>query len=124
MKTVDAKAHSRRKPKAIAPSVVKPTRRPLFSLDTNASSYDRTDPFTAFNVLRKLVASLPTRLGGCQFKMTMEEQKLAMHLLTIVEPFIGVSQSRRSLLRQPTELLDDIIFQLDSKRDLLNLALT
>ena len=124
MKTLDAKTHSRRKPKAPAPSSLKPVRRALFSVDTNASSYDRTDPFNAFNVLRKLVASLPARLGGCQYKMTMEEQKLTMHLLTIIEPFIGVSQSRRSLLRQPTELLDDIIFQLNSKRDLLSLALT
>ena len=67
------------------------------SVDTNVSSYDRTDPFTALNVLRKLIASLSTRLGGCQYKMTPEEHKLSMHLLTIIEPFVGHSGTVESV---------------------------
>ncbi|PSR74342.1 hypothetical protein PHLCEN_2v9921 [Hermanssonia centrifuga] len=102
----------------------KATRKALHAVDTNTASYDRTDPFTALNVLRKLIASLPARLGGCQFKLSPEEHRLSMHLLTIVEPFVGASHSRRTLTRQPTELLDAIVFHLDSKSDLLSLALS
>lgn len=93
-------------------------------LDTNLSSYDRTDPFFAFNTLIKLLGSLPSRLGGCQFKLTPDEHKLSLHLLTIVEPFVGLAPSRRTITRQPTEVLDSIIFHVDSKRDLLSLALS
>ncbi|KAI0088925.1 hypothetical protein BDY19DRAFT_1041748 [Irpex rosettiformis] len=99
-------------------------RRALHRVDTNLNSYDRTDPFTALNTLLKLFSSLATRIGGCQFKLTPEEHKLSMHLLSIVEPFVGLSQERRSLTRQPTELLDAIVLQIDSKRDLLSLALS
>lgn len=115
---------TRRKTRAAQISFSRPGRRPLFSIDTNVSAYDRTDPFAALNVLRKLLASLPARLGGCQYKMSPEEHKLSMHLLTIVEPFLGLTQSRRTLNRQPIELLDEIVFHLDSKRDLLSLALS
>ncbi|CCM01344.1 uncharacterized protein FIBRA_03394 [Fibroporia radiculosa] len=94
------------------------------SVDTNPLSYDRTDPFTALNVLRTLLASLPSRIGGCQFRLSAEEHRLSMHLLTIVEPFVGLEPSRRTLERQPTEILDAIVFHLDSKRDLLALALS
>ncbi|KAH9932343.1 uncharacterized protein B0H18DRAFT_987658 [Fomitopsis serialis] len=95
----------------------------LPSLDTNPSSYDRTDPFAALNVLRTLVASLPARIGGCAYKLTPEEHRLSLHLLTIVEPFVGLAPQRRTLTRQPTEILDAIVFHLDEKRDLLNIAL-
>lgn len=61
-------------------------RRAFNAVDTNIASYDRKDPFAAFNALRKLIAVLPSRIGGCQFRLTPEEQKLSMHLLTIVEP--------------------------------------
>ena len=115
--------HTRRKTRAVHSSLSKTGRKSLWTIETNVASYDRTDPFTALNVLRKLIASLSTRLGGCQYKMTPEEHKLSMHLLTIIEPFVGHSQSRRTLVRQPTEILDEIIFQLHSKRDLFNLAL-
>ncbi|KAH7925563.1 hypothetical protein BV22DRAFT_1088685 [Leucogyrophana mollusca] len=97
-------------------------RSPL--VDTNIHSYDRTDPFFAINVLRKLLGSLPSRIGGCQYKLSPEEHKLSLHLLTIVEPFVGLAQSRRTLTRQPTEILDAISFHIDSKRDLLSLALS
>ncbi|TFY62090.1 hypothetical protein EVJ58_g4085 [Rhodofomes roseus] len=95
----------------------------LPSLNTSPSAYDRTDPFAALNVLRTLLASLPARIGGCAYKLTPEEHRLSLHLLTIVEPFVGLAPQRRTLTRQPTEILDAIVFHLDEKRDLLNLAL-
>lgn len=101
-----------------------PRLKTLRSVDTNLSAYDRTDPFTALNTLLKLFVSLPTRLGGCQYKFTPAEHALSMHLLSIVEPFVGVSESQRSFTRQPTELLDAIVSHVDSKQDLLSLALS
>ncbi|KAJ7750097.1 hypothetical protein DFH07DRAFT_550596 [Mycena maculata] len=80
--------------------------------------------FRAFNVLLKILGSLPSRIGGCQFKLTPEEHKLSLHLLNIVEPFVGLAPSRRTITRQPTEILDSIAFHVDSKRDLLSLALS
>jgi hypothetical protein len=100
------------------------TRKPLQSVSTDLGHYDRLDPFAAINALRKLLTLLPTKLGGCQYKMTPEEHKLSMHLLMIVEPFVGPTPSRRDISRQPTEILDSIAFHVDSKRDLLSLALT
>ncbi|KAJ7496624.1 hypothetical protein FB451DRAFT_1335121 [Mycena latifolia] len=94
------------------------------TVDTNLNSYDRTDPFMAFNVLLKILGSLPSRIGGCQFKLTPDEHKLSLHLLNIVEPFVGLAPSRRTITRQPTEILDSIAFHVDSKRDLLSLALS
>jgi hypothetical protein len=70
------------------------------------------------------LGSLPSRIGGCQFKLTPEEHKLSLHLLNIVEPFVGLAPSRRTITRQPTEILDSIAFHVDSKRDLLSLALS
>lgn len=99
-------------------------RKAVQSLDINPSSYDRTDPFFAFNTLIKLLGSLPSRIGGCQYKLTPDEHKLSLHLLTIVEPFVGLAPSRRTITRQPTEVLDAIIFHVDSKRDLFSLALS
>lgn len=93
-------------------------------IDTSLNSYDRTDPFFAFNTLIKLLGALPSRIGGCQFKLTPDEHRLSLHLLTIVEPFVGLEPSRRSITRQPTEVLDSIIFHVDSKRDLLSLSLS
>ncbi|KAF9222939.1 hypothetical protein BS17DRAFT_880907 [Gyrodon lividus] len=93
-------------------------------VDTNPQSYDRIDPFYAINTLRKLLGSLASRIGGCQYKLTPDEHKLSLHLLTIMEPFIGLSPSRRTLMRQPTEILDAIVFHIDSTRDLLALALS
>ncbi|RPD72603.1 hypothetical protein L226DRAFT_511753 [Lentinus tigrinus ALCF2SS1-7] len=98
----------------------------LHPVDTNPAAYDRTDPFTALNVLRKLLSALPSRLGGCQYKLSPEEHKLTLHLLTVVEPFVGLAPcaSQRALARQPTEILDSIVFHIDAKRDLLALALS
>ncbi|KAF7350917.1 hypothetical protein MSAN_01653800 [Mycena sanguinolenta] len=93
-------------------------------VDTNLNSYDRTDPFMAFNVLLKLLGSLPSRIGGCQFKLTPDEHKLTLHLLAVVEPFVGLAPSRRTITRQPTEILDSIAFHVDAKKDLLSLALS
>ncbi|KAL0576539.1 hypothetical protein V5O48_005431 [Marasmius crinis-equi] len=101
-------------------------RRSQLSVNTNPASYDRKDPFQAFNVLLKLIGSLSSRLGGCQYKLTPEEHKLSIHLLGIVEPFIGSSApSRRTVItRQPTEILDSIVFHVESREDLRNLALS
>ncbi|KAJ7503195.1 hypothetical protein B0H11DRAFT_1711786 [Mycena galericulata] len=93
-------------------------------VETSLDAYDKTDPFMAFNVLLKILGSLPSRIGGCQFKLTPEEHKLSLHLLNIVEPFVGLAPSRRTITRQPTEILDSIAFHVDSKRDLLSLALS
>ncbi|KAJ7072852.1 hypothetical protein C8F01DRAFT_1105466 [Mycena amicta] len=93
-------------------------------VDTNIGSYDRTDPFMAFNVLLKLFGALPSRMASCQFRLTPEEHKLSLHLLNIVEPFVGLAPSRRTITRQPTEILDAIAFHVDAKRDLLALALS
>lgn len=92
-------------------------------LNTNPASYDRTDPFAALNALRTLLAALPARLGGCAYKLAPDEHRLALHFLTLVEPFVGLAPQRRTLTRQPTEILDAIVFHLDARRDLLNLAL-
>jgi hypothetical protein len=93
-------------------------------LDTHLDSYDRTDPFLAFDALLKLVGSLSSRVGGRQYKLSEEEHQLSLRLLTIIEPFIGLAPSRRTITRQPTEILDSIVFYVDSKRDLLSLGLT
>lgn len=112
------------KAKKPSPPAVKHALRRAPIFDTDTLSYDRTDPFHAINTLRRLLASLASRIGGCQYKLTPDEHKLSLHLLTIVEPFVGLSPSRRTLTRQPTEILDAIVFHVDSKRDLLSLALS
>ncbi|KAI0945116.1 hypothetical protein AcV7_001744 [Taiwanofungus camphoratus] len=96
----------------------------LQTVDTNPLSYDRTDPFSALNALRKLLAALPSRVGGCQYKLSPDEHRLSLHLLTLVEPFVGLSPSHLTITRQPTEILDAIVFHIDTKRDLLSLALS
>ncbi|PIL26850.1 hypothetical protein GSI_11030 [Ganoderma sinense ZZ0214-1] len=95
-------------------------------LDTNPSSYPRTDPFGALNALRSLLSLLPSRLGPCHLKLAPAEHTLALHLLTVVEPFVGLAPcaSRRVLARQPTEVLDAIAFHIESPSDLGALALT
>ncbi|KAG6829117.1 hypothetical protein H0H87_012611 [Tephrocybe sp. NHM501043] len=92
--------------------------------DTNTNSYNRTDPFHAFNTIIKLLGSLPSRIGGCQYKLTPDEHKLSLHLLNIIEPFVGLAPSRRTITRQPTEVLDAIIFHVETRNDLLSLALS
>ncbi|KZT07912.1 uncharacterized protein LAESUDRAFT_811762 [Laetiporus sulphureus 93-53] len=112
------------KAKGHPPTAKARTRKVLRAVNTNVLSYDRTDPFTALSSLRMLLASLPSRIGGCQFKLSPDEHKLSLHLLTIVEPFVGLAPSRRTLTRQPTEILDAIIAHVDEKRDLLACALS
>ncbi|GLB39400.1 hypothetical protein LshimejAT787_0605620 [Lyophyllum shimeji] len=113
-----------KKASSILPAKPSRAKKAVQVLDTNPSSYDRTDPFFAFNTLIKLLGSLPSRIGGCQYKLTPDEHKLSLHLLNIVEPFVGLAPSRRTITRQPTEVLDAIIFHVDSRRDLLALALS
>ena len=116
---------SGKSPLKTAPGLVKGRPRKVVQpVNTNINSYDRTDPFIAFNVLLRLFGSLASRIGGCQYKLSPEEHKLSLHLLTIVEPFVSLSPSRRTLTRQPTEILDSIVFYVDSRRDLLSLGLS
>jgi len=111
-------------PKSLVQGVSR-IRRPFQAVDTNVAAYDRTDPFAAVNTLHKLLAVLPSRTGGNQLKLSQDEHKLAMLLLSIVEPFVGLEPSKkRSLTRQPTEILDEVVSHIDSKRDLLSLGLT
>ncbi|KAG6370560.1 hypothetical protein JVT61DRAFT_11354 [Boletus reticuloceps] len=112
------------KVKKSSPPTVRLTPRRAHLVDTNTLSYNRTDPFHAIITLRRLISSLSSRIGGCQYKFTPDEHKLSLHLLTIVEPFVGLSPSGRTLTRQPTEILDAIVSHVDSKRDLLSLALS
>ncbi|PPR05525.1 hypothetical protein CVT24_003268 [Panaeolus cyanescens] len=115
-------------------------------ISTNVSAYPRTDPIHALNALLKLVTSLPGRIGGCQYKLTPAEQALSVHLVGILEPFVyqgaralgpglvsGTSSTTLghnlpappsiSLIQQPTEILDAILFYVDQKKDLLNIGL-
>lgn len=121
---------SQSKLRAVYPAVKPPSRvakkhlsRPI---DTHLSSYDRTDPFSAINVLLKLLSSLPSRIGGCQFKLTSDEHKLSLHLLSIVEPFVSTTPdpNKRTITRQPTEILDAISSHIEERRDLLSLGLS
>ncbi|KAE9407561.1 hypothetical protein BT96DRAFT_1014113 [Gymnopus androsaceus JB14] len=112
-------------PKTGNPGVNRGIRRTPPSIETNLNSYDRTDPFQAFNVLLKLLGSISSRIGACQYRLTPQEHKLSLHLLDIVQPFVGSTPSKRTLItRQPTEVLDAIVFHIDSRVDLLNLAMT
>ncbi|GJJ10677.1 hypothetical protein Clacol_004904 [Clathrus columnatus] len=86
---------------------------------------DTKDPFTAMSLLRKLLNNT-ARQG---YKISQEDHKLSLRLLSIIEPFISPhpvdeDEARRSLTRQPNEILDMIVFHLDSRKDLLSLALT
>lgn len=104
------------------------------SINTNLSAHPRTNPTNALSVLLKLLTSLPSRIGGCQYKLTPAEHALSLHLVSVIDPFVfhGLralaspqnQTSFVSLVNQPTEILDAIIFHIDSRRDLLNVALT
>ncbi|KAI0360290.1 hypothetical protein OH77DRAFT_1418164 [Trametes cingulata] len=102
--------------------------RALQPVDTNLSAHARTDPFAALTTLRRLLSALPSRLGGCQYRLSPDEHRLAVHLLGIVEPFVHVSPPncacapRRTLVRLPMEILDAIAFWVDGRRDLAALA--
>jgi len=106
------------------------------TINTNLSAHPRTNPTSALSVLLKLLTSLPSRIGGCQYKLTSAEHALSLHLVSIIDPFVyhGLralappqhTQNQAyvvSLVNQPTEILDAIIFHIDSRRDLLNIAL-
>ncbi|KAF8520879.1 hypothetical protein BU17DRAFT_65103 [Hysterangium stoloniferum] len=86
---------------------------------------DTKDPFSALSLLRKLLDN-SARSG---YKMSSEENELSLHLLTVIEPFVGAApmdkdEARRTMTRQPNEILDAIASHIDSRRDLLALALT
>jgi hypothetical protein len=106
------------------------------SINTNLSAHPRTNPTNALSVLLKLLTSLPSRIGGCQYKLTPAEHALSLHLISVIDPFVyhglralAPPQNQTSasyfvsLVNLPTEILDAIIFHIDSRRDLLNVAL-
>ena len=122
------------------PSRAIPATRPRkalqMSVNTNLSAHPRTNPANALSVLLKLLTSLPSRIGGCQYKLTPAEHALSLHLVSVIDPFVyhGLRalippQNQASpsyivsLVNQPTEILDAIIFHIDSRKDLLNVAL-
>ena len=114
-------------------------RKPLSqAINTNVNAYPRTDPIKALNVLLKLLTSLPSRIGGCQYKLTQPEHALSLHLIGILDPFVyhGVrallpnpvsagapGAPSFGLVDQPTEIIDAILFHVDSRKDLLNIGL-
>ena len=110
-----------RKAKSV-PSHPHPVHCPV---DTDCKAYARTDPFAALNALRTLIGALPARPGGCALRLRPEEHKLALHLLSLLEPFVGLSPCprRAALARLPTEVLDHVAFFIDARRDLLALGL-
>jgi hypothetical protein len=106
------------------------------SINTNLSAHPRTNPTNALSVLLKLLTSLPSRIGGCQYKLTPAEHALSLHLVSVIDPFVyhglralASPQNQTSgsyftsLVNLPTEILDAIIFHVDSRKDLLNVAL-
>lgn len=87
--------------------------------------HDPKDPVSAINSLRKLL----NNTARSRFKMTQEEHKLSLYLLTVIEPFIsasaqGSAEAHRTLTKQPNEILDMIVFHIDSRKDLLALGTT
>lgn len=106
-------------------------------INTSLSAHPRTDPVNALSVLLKLLTSLPSRIGGCQYKLTQAEHALSLHLVSVLDPYVyhGVralasnaassapSPPRFGLIDQPTELIDAILSHVDARRDLLNIGL-
>ncbi|TFK70672.1 hypothetical protein BDN72DRAFT_838619 [Pluteus cervinus] len=139
-----SRAKARPKGPKLVPHASSPSTFSGPPINTNLSSYDRTDPFSAFNVLLKLLGSLSSRVGALQYRLAPAEHKLSLHLLAIIEPFLGTELSlllppcittnatdgtgpvirRRTLTRQPTEILDSITSHIDTPRDLLSFSST
>ena len=103
----------------------KGSRREPSSASLLTQQHAPTDPFSALSLLRKLL----NNAARSRSTMTPEEHKLSLHLLTVIEPYVNVSpmstdDARRTMTRQPNEILDMIAFHIDSRKDLLALALT
>ncbi|KDR76706.1 hypothetical protein GALMADRAFT_453238 [Galerina marginata CBS 339.88] len=107
-------------------------------INTNLNAHLRTDPINALSVLLKLLTSLPSRIGGCQYKLTQPEHALCLHLVGVLDPFVyhgvralapsstsgsGPNMPPALLIQQPTEILDAILGHVDSKKDLLSVGL-
>jgi len=116
---------SARKPRIFAGSA---------GLDLNPNAHSRTDPVKALGALLKLLTALPSRIGGCQYKLTPAEHTLSLHLVSIIDPFVchGARAfttsscdptSLSSLVDQPTEVLEAILSHVDSRKDLLSVGL-
>lgn len=107
-------------------------------VDLDLNTHLRTDPLKALGALLKLLSSLPFKIGGCQYKFTPAEHALSLHLISIIDPFVchGARalatpnscydwplSSLSTLVDQPTEILDEILSHVDSRKDLLNIGL-
>lgn len=105
-------------------------------ISTDLSAHPRTNPVAALSTLSKLLSSLSRRIGRCQYKLTPAEHVLSLHLVSVLDPFVfqgakalssvASAQAKSTfpgIAFQPTEILDSIMAHLDSKRDLLSVAL-
>ncbi|KAH9477303.1 hypothetical protein JR316_0009507 [Psilocybe cubensis] len=147
-KVVAAKAEGLKSQPVVASRPVRARKSqingPLQSIDTSLSAHPRTDPINALTILLKLLTSLPTRIGGCQFKLTPAEHALSLHLVSILDPFVYhgvralspninltgtadnstiVSSPGLGLIQQPTEIIDAILAHVDSRKDLISIGL-
>lgn len=79
----------------------------------------RPHPVSALSTLLKLLSSLSTRVGRCQYKLTPAEHALSLHLVSIIDPYVYPGAKTLStvvsaqakpiisgLVYQPTEILD------------------
>ncbi|KAF8172664.1 hypothetical protein BJ912DRAFT_993583, partial [Pholiota molesta] len=101
---------------------------PAPRINTALSAHPRTDPVSALGVLLRLLAALPSRIGGCQYKLTPAEHALAQHLVGVLDPFVyhgsaAAAAACAGLVHQPTEILDAILSHVDARRDLLSVGL-
>ncbi|KAJ2917923.1 hypothetical protein MD484_g2482, partial [Candolleomyces efflorescens] len=121
---------------SVAPPKGRPSLFPSKSINPDLSAHPRTNPIGALSTLLKLLSSLSSRVGRCQYKLTPAEHALSLHLVSILDPYVYQGAKTLStvvsaqtmpiisgLVYQPTEILDSIMSFLDSKRDLLNVAL-
>ncbi|KAF5318502.1 hypothetical protein D9619_011032 [Psilocybe cf. subviscida] len=119
-----------------------------------SAQHPRTDPLGALTHLLKLLAALPTRIGGCAYRLTPAEHALATHLVGVLDPYVchgaralgvaslssssdpasgtpstvtgrmGSTGTLNGLVNQPTEILDAVLSHLDDRRDLRSAGLT
>ena len=72
---------------------------------------------------RKLISSLSPSVGGYKYKMSPKSINSCIFWL-IIELFVGLAPSWRTITCQPTEILDSIAFHIDSKSALLSFAIS
>jgi hypothetical protein len=83
---------------------------------------DTRDPFSAFQKLRSLLEDISPNSPKKQ--LSIAEQRASLRLLDIIEPFLSSTPSQKNLISQPTEILDEIAFHVETESDLLAFALS